>query len=138
VLTSDVSAFSKEQSSKIKLTLIQVTENTMNSLIKKQCRHYSKDESPLNLSQIEDNRSQTPEWQFCATENKLSQTFHFDNYNQTISFVNKVADVSNSQNHHPEMEVSYNRCKVMFYTHSVDGITENDFICAALIDEHLR
>lgn len=109
----------------------------MNPLINKQCRDYSKDESPLNLSQIEDNRRHTPEWQFCATENELSQTFHFDDYRQTIDFVNKVADVSHAQNHHPEMIVSYNRCKVTFCTHSVNGITENDFICAALIDQNL-
>ena len=63
----------------------------MNPLINKQCRDYSKDESPLNLSQIEDNRRHTPEWQFCATENELSQTFHFDDYHQTIDFVNKVS-----------------------------------------------
>ena len=106
----------------------------MNPLINKQCREYSKDESSLNLSEIEDNRKLTPEWQFCATENELSQTFHFDNYQQTMSFVNKVSEVAHQQNHHPEMVITYNRCKVTFCTHSVNGITENDFICAALID----
>lgn len=109
----------------------------MNNLTKKQCRAYRKDESPLNLSQIEERRSFTPEWQFCATENELSQTFHFDNYQQTIDFVNLVANISHKQDHHPLMEVSYNRCKVCYCTHSVNGITDNDFICAALIDEAL-
>ena len=113
------------------------TENTMNPLINKQCRDYSKDESPLNLSEIEDKRTLTPEWQFCATENELSQTFHFNNYQKTIEFVNQVAAVSDRQNHHPELTVSYNRCKVIFCTHSVKGITENDFICAALIDHQI-
>ena len=115
-----------------------MTENTMNPLINKQCRDYSKDESPLNLSEIEDNRTLTPEWQYCATENKLCQTFHFDDYHQTMAFVNKVSEVSHQQNHHSEMVVSYNRCKVIFSTHSVGGITENDFICAALIDEQMN
>jgi len=109
----------------------------MNPLINKQCRDYSKDEAPLNLSQIEDKRRHTPEWQFCATENVLCQTFHFNDYDKTINFVNTVAQVSNQQNHHPCMHVSYNRCKVTFRTHSVNGITENDFICAALIDQKL-
>jgi len=109
----------------------------MNPLINKQCRDYSKDESPLNLSDIENYRQHIPQWQFCATENELSQTFHFNNYHQTIDFVNTVAQVSHQQNHHPDMEVSYNRCKVRYRTHSVGGLTENDFICAALIDAKL-
>ena len=107
----------------------------MNSLINKQCRDYSKDESPLNLSEIEDNRCHTPQWQFCATQNELIQTFHFADFHQTMVFVNFVAEVAKQQNHHPKMEVSYNRCKVHFCTHSVNGLTENDFICAALIDQ---
>lgn len=106
----------------------------MNPLVNKQCRNYSDDESTLNLSQIEENRRHTPEWQFCATENKLSRTYHFKNYTETIDFVNAVAKVANTQDHHPEMEVSYNRCKVGFCTHSVNGVTLNDFICAANID----
>ena len=107
----------------------------MNPLINKQCRAYSKNESALNLTEIEDNRQHTPEWQYCATENVLSQTFHFNNYKQTIDFVNEVAQVSEKQDHHPKLIVSYNRCKVTFCTHSVNGITENDFICAAKIDQ---
>ena len=110
----------------------------MNPLINKQCRDYSEDEKPLNLSEIENNRKNIPQWQFCATENVLCQTFHFDNYQQTMNFVNMVADVSNQQNHHPYMEVSYNRCKVHYKTHSINGISENDFICAAKVDEQLN
>ena len=114
---------------------IRSTENTMNPLINKQCRDYSKDELPLNLSEIEERRKHIPQWQFSATENELTQTFHFNDYHQTMTFVNIVADVSHQQNHHPGMEVSYNRCKVHFRTHSVNGLTDNDFICAWLIDE---
>jgi len=109
----------------------------MNPLINKQCRDYSKDELPLNLSEIEEKRQYIPQWQFCATENELSQTFHFNDYHQTIAFVNIVANVSNQQNHHPYMEVSYNRCKVQYCTHSVNGLTDNDFICTALIDQEI-
>jgi len=112
-------------------------ENTMNPLINKQCRDYSKDELALNLSEIEENRRHTPTWQFCATENELTQTFHFNNYHETIAFVNMVAEVAHKQDHHPDMHVTYNRCKVCYCTHSIGGLTENDFICAALIDAAL-
>jgi 4a-hydroxytetrahydrobiopterin dehydratase len=106
----------------------------INKLLELQCRDYSSDESSLNLSEVEEHRRHTPEWQFCATENELSRTYHFADYHQTIEFVNTVAKVAHEQNHHPDMEVNYNRCKVCFHTHSVNGVTLNDFICAANID----
>lgn len=106
----------------------------MNPFINKQCRDYSKDESALNLSQVEEFRHHTPDWQYCATENELCRRFSFKNYVETISFVNQVAEIAERQDHHPTMEVSYNRCKVAYNTHTVNGITENDFICASLID----
>lgn len=106
----------------------------MNPFINKQCRDYARKESPLNLSEIEENRRHTPEWQYWAPENHLERVYRFDNYADTIAFVNQVANIADQQNHHPNMMVSYNRCKVSFYTHTVNGLTENDFICAAKID----
>ncbi|NNC99382.1 MAG: 4a-hydroxytetrahydrobiopterin dehydratase [Gammaproteobacteria bacterium] len=106
----------------------------MNTLINKQCRHYSEDESALNLSEIEQLREFTPEWQYNATENELVRVFHFSDFHQTIDFVNRLAEVVHVQDHHPQLHLSYNRCKVSFNTHTVRGITENDFICAARID----
>ncbi|MBX2846679.1 MAG: 4a-hydroxytetrahydrobiopterin dehydratase [Acidiferrobacterales bacterium] len=106
----------------------------MNPFINKQCRDYSKQESALNLSQIEENRRHTPEWQYWAPENHLERVYRFKSYTSTIEFVNKVANIADQQNHHPNMLVSYNRCKVSFITHTVNGLTENDFICAAKID----
>ncbi|RBP49305.1 4a-hydroxytetrahydrobiopterin dehydratase [Arenicella xantha] len=111
--------------------------DAINKLLALNCRDYSQEESSLNLSEVEQWRKLTPEWQFCATENELSQTFHFANYADTIHFVNAVAKVAEADNHHPEMEVSFKRCKVTFYTHTVRGVTLNDFICAAKIDAAL-
>ena len=110
----------------------------MNPLINKHCRHYSGKESVLNLSQIESLRRDTPLWQFCATENELCRTFHFGDFSLTMKFVNTVANIAQQHDHHPQMVVTYNRCKIGFRTHSVNGLTENDFICAAIIDELLK
>lgn len=112
--------------------------DAINKLLNLNCRDYSDQPPPLNLSQIEEYRRQTPEWQYCATENELSQTFHFANYADTIKFVNIVADVAEHEDHHPEMEVSFKRCKVTFYTHTVRGVTLKDFICAAKIDDKTK
>ena len=51
-----------------------------------------------------------------------------------MAFVNAVAWVANSEGHHPDLEVNFNKCTVNFITHAVDGLTENDFICAAKVD----
>ncbi|HEY9150705.1 MAG TPA: 4a-hydroxytetrahydrobiopterin dehydratase, partial [Gammaproteobacteria bacterium] len=58
----------------------------------------------------------------------------FKNYYQTIAFVNALAWIANQEDHHPDLEVSYNRCTVHFSTHSIGGLSLNDFICAARLD----
>jgi 4a-hydroxytetrahydrobiopterin dehydratase len=69
---------------------------------------------------------------------KITKDFHFDNYYETMAFVNAVAFIADKEDHHPELEVSYNKCIVKYDTHSVNqgrgGLSENDFICAAKID----
>ncbi len=110
---------------------------SLDKLLHTQCRAIKQNESPLNLTEIEDLRELTPHWQYCANENVLCQTFRFESYRATIDFVNLAAAVADAQDHHPEMEVGYNRCKINYSTHSVNGITLNDFICAAKIDEKL-
>jgi 4a-hydroxytetrahydrobiopterin dehydratase len=65
---------------------------------------------------------------------EISKTFPFSNYYETMAFVNATAWISNREDHHPDMEVGYNKCKVRYSTHSVGGLSENDFICAAKIE----
>jgi len=64
----------------------------------------------------------------------IERAYAFSNYYETIAFVNALAWLIHREDHHPELTVSYNRCIVRFNTHSVNGITENDFICAAKSD----
>lgn len=64
----------------------------------------------------------------------IEKSYGFANYYETISFVNAVAFIANAQDHHPDLSVHYNRCVVRFNTHDVQGISEGDFECAALVD----
>ena len=64
----------------------------------------------------------------------LQKTFSFPDYYRTIAFVNAVAWIANQQDHHPDLDVRYNRCGVNFSTHDAGGITLNDLICAARVD----
>lgn len=73
-------------------------------------------------------------WQISADHKKISTVFDFKNYYQTMAFVNATAWISHHENHHPDLSVHYNKCIVEYTTHAVDGLTENDFICAAKID----
>ena len=64
----------------------------------------------------------------------IDKTFAFKNYYQTMAFVNAAAWVSHREDHHPDMTVGYNKCRVEYSTHAIGGLSENDFICAAKLD----
>lgn len=64
----------------------------------------------------------------------LEKSFRFKDFHQTMSFVNAVAFIANSQNHHPDLSVGYSQCTVRFSTHDVDGISVSDFLCASKVD----
>jgi 4a-hydroxytetrahydrobiopterin dehydratase len=66
--------------------------------------------------------------------NEIVKTFKFKNYYETMAFVNATAWVSHAEDHHPDLEVGYNKCKVRYSTHSIGGISENDLICAVKVD----
>ncbi len=74
-------------------------------------------------------------WSITDDGKKLVKDFTFKGYYKTIAFVNALAWIANTEGHHPDLEVSYSLCRVYYTTHAVDGLTENDFICAAKIDE---
>lgn len=75
-----------------------------------------------------------PDWVLDLTHPRLSRTVRWQDYYQTMAFVNALAWVAHQQDHHPDLEVGYNRCTVHFSTHAVGGLSQNDFICAARMD----
>lgn len=107
----------------------------MNPFMNKQCRPYSAEEPILSNEQIKQNLSHITRWELLESEQCLYRAYQFSNYYQTISFVNALAWIAHKQDHHPELTVHYNRCEVRYKTHSVRGITENDFICASLVEQ---
>ncbi|OGK08917.1 hypothetical protein A2767_04195 [Candidatus Roizmanbacteria bacterium RIFCSPHIGHO2_01_FULL_35_10] len=68
-------------------------------------------------------------------EKKINYTFKFKTFKEAISFINKVADLAESENHHPNIHILYNKIKIVLSTHSVGGLSENDFILAAKIEK---
>lgn len=74
------------------------------------------------------------DWKISDDHQKISKTFQFKNYYQTMAFVNALAWISHAENHHPDLSVHYNKCVVEYSTHAINGLSENDFICAAKVD----
>ena len=64
----------------------------------------------------------------------IEKTFRFADYHETLAFVNAVAFIAHTQDHHPELTVGYNRCGVRWNTHDVGGLSETDFACAERVD----
>ena len=65
---------------------------------------------------------------------RLVKLYPFTNYYQTMAFVNALAWISHREDHHPDLALGYNKCRVEYMTHAVGGLSENDFICAAKCD----
>lgn len=78
---------------------------------------------------------QIPHWQVSSDYKSIRRDFSFKNFYLTMAFVNAVAWIANQENHHPDLEIGYNYCHIKFFTHAVNGLTQNDFICAAKIDK---
>ncbi len=74
------------------------------------------------------------EWELSSNGKAITSDFRFKGFYKTIAFVNALAWVANNENHHPYLEIGYDHCLVKFTTHSIDGLSENDFICASRID----
>jgi len=107
----------------------------MSALSQRHCRSIGKDEPALATDEVSSLLEQLVDWQLDDTGTQISRQFRFANYYETIAFVNAIAWVFHQQDHHPDLEVSYNRCTVHLTTHSVGGLSMNDFICAARLDE---
>jgi 4a-hydroxytetrahydrobiopterin dehydratase len=92
---------------------------------------------PMTREQIEKYSKETPEWQV-ADDKKITRSFKFKDFAESMVFVNKVASIANEENHHPDIYIFYNLVRLELMTHAVNGLFENDFILAAKIDEIVR
>jgi len=76
----------------------------------------------------------SPAWKLTSDAQALRREFAFRDFYRTMSFVNALAHIANIEDHHPDLEVGYNYCRVTFTTHAIRGLSENDFILAAKVD----
>ena len=88
----------------------------------------------MNLNEINEKIKTLNEWAYDDKNLSLIKTFQFKSYLKNIAFVNAIAWLANKENHHPDLEVSFNRCIVKFTTHDEGGVSEKDFEMALKID----
>ena len=102
-------------------------------LSKRHCKPCEGGTTPLVKEAIENNLIDLPGWQH--VDNSIMKHFEFKNFYQTMAFVNAVAWIAHIEGHHPDLEVAYKFCRVRFTTHGIAGLSENDFICAAKVED---
>jgi len=89
---------------------------------------------PLTAAEINELLPQVKNWEVSEDKKSISKRFTFKGFYKTMAFVNAVAWIANQENHHPDMEVGFNYCNIKYTTHAIDGLSKNDFICAAKVD----
>ena len=104
----------------------------MNDLAKKKCKPCEGGVAPLSPEQVKPMLKGLQGWN--VEGGKLAKSFSFANYYETMAFVNTLAWISHREDHHPDLGVGYNTCKVAYVTHAIKGLSENDFICAAKVN----
>ena len=107
----------------------------MSDLTSRSCKPCEGGVAPLSEVKARDlMRELAPQWQLASDARSIRREFKFRDFYRTMSFVNALAHVANIEDHHPDLEVGYNYCHVVFTTHAIGGLSDNDFICAAKSD----
>ena len=96
------------------------------------CRPVMTGENSLSDNAVKELLVQIPEW--TLREKSIEREFQFKDFKGSIAFVNKVADLAEKQNHHPDICIFYSKVKLVLSTHKIGGLSRNDFILAAKID----
>jgi 4a-hydroxytetrahydrobiopterin dehydratase len=109
----------------------------MNELAQKSCQPCTGSSTPLDANLAATLLAQVPGWELAAGGSVIRRRFSFKGFHQAMAFVNAVAWIAHQQGHHPDLDAGYDYCLLRFTTHAIGGLSENDFICAARVNELL-
>ena len=111
----------------------------MSELASKKCVPCEGGVQPLSRPDAQNLMKQLkPEWRLADDTKSIASEWKFRNFFHTMSFVNAVAHIANTQDHHPDLEVGYSYCRIRYNTHAIGGLSENDFICAAKVENLMQ
>ena len=109
----------------------------MTDLANRTCRPLPPGTPPMPADELHGHLASLPGWELVAEGKAIAKTYRFATFHETMSFANAVAHVVNVQDHHPDLAISYDKCRVSFNTHTVGGVSETVVFCAARV-ERLR
>ena len=89
---------------------------------------------PLALGEAEALLPQAPNWRLLESGTRLERRFAFKNFAAALAFVNRVGDLAETEGHHPDITFGWGYANILFYTHKIGGLHENDFIMAAKVN----
>lgn len=106
------------------------------NLTKKHCVPCEGGTLPLSNEAEDTLHKEVPDW-FLLTDgnHKIRKQFHFKTFPEAIAFVNKIVPIAEAEGHHPDIYIFYNKVQLDLFTHAVGGLSENDFIMAAKINQ---
>ena len=110
----------------------------MNDLIKKNCTPCEGGVIPFDITQIHKYQKKVDGWNITKDESLiffLEKNFKFKNFLESQHFVNEVGKISELEGHHPDIVFGWGYAKINITTHAIEGLSENDFILAAKIDQ---
>lgn len=110
----------------------------MGKLTERHCKPCEGGVEPLSRDHAEKLLGELESWTLSKDGKEIYRLFKFKNFHQTMEFVNALAWIAHREDHHPDLEVGYNKCSVRYSTHAIGGLSDNDFICAARIDALLE
>lgn len=104
------------------------------NLLQKKCVPCEGGTKPFTQSQVNEySLFLNPDWEVMDNR-KISRLFKFKTFRQALDFVNKVAAIAEQEQHHPDIQINYNRVRIDLTTHAIKGLSINDFIMAAKLD----
>ena len=110
----------------------------MNDLSKKNCMACDGSIPPFDKNEIHKYLKKVDDWDVKSDNDKsfyLIKNFKFKNFKESQNFVNKISNIAENENHHPDISFGWGYCKVKIFTHAIKGLAESDFILAAKIDK---
>tara|TARA_B000000437_G_scaffold183050_1_gene139395 strand:+ start:451 stop:783 length:333 start_codon:yes stop_codon:yes gene_type:complete len=99
------------------------------------CQACSGNTPKFDEKQISDNLSKLNSWSVNDEQKMIYKKFNFNTFKQALNFTNKVGEIADLEGHHPDISLGWGYSLVMLHTHAIQGLSINDFIIAAKIDE---
>jgi 4a-hydroxytetrahydrobiopterin dehydratase len=112
-----------------------MTEDTCDLLAKKDCVPCKGGVPPLKGDALNGFLSQLGHGWEIVKEHHLEKTFAFPDFQTALEFTNKVGAIAEHEGHHPDIHLAWGKCRVVIWTHKIDGLTESDFVLAAKIEK---